>query len=127
MRFTVRDFANKHAEKMGEKLGFNVEPKWNEERADIVQNIIFNDPDKLIKYCEGIQMGSPIDSNAIPIPDDMPGYDDKVIMAAGTFVGGASIELSCDAPVKPPYIGYLQGGLSYEHMKIVAEELDKLF
>ena len=106
------------ASRMMEKLGFNVEPKWNEERADIVQNIIFNDPDKLIKYCEGIQAGSPIDSNAIPIPDDMPGYDDKVIMAAGCFTNGSSIELSCDGPLRSPYIAYQQGGLTYEYGKI---------
>jgi len=106
------------ASRMMEKLGFNVEPKWNEERADIVQNIIFNDPEKLIKYCEGIQAGSPIDSNAIPIPDDMPGYDDKVIMAAGCFTNGSSIELSCDGPLRSPYIAYQQGGLTYEYGKI---------
>ena len=106
------------ASRMMEKLGFSVEPKWNEERADIVQNIIFNDPEKLIKYCEGIQMGSPIDSNAIPIPDDMPGYDDKVIMAAGCFTNGSSIELSCDGPLRSPYIAYQQGGLTYEYGKI---------
>ena len=106
------------ASRMMEKLGFLVEPKWNEERADIVQNIIFNDPDKLIKYCEGIQTGSPIDSNAIPIPDDMPGYDDKVIMAAGCFTNGSSIELSCDGPLRLPYIAYQQGGLTYEYGKI---------
>ena len=106
------------ASRMMEKLGFNVEPKWNEERADIVQNIIFNDSEKLIKYCEGIQTGSPIDSNAIPIPDDMPGYDDKVIMAAGCFTNGSSIELSCDGPLRSPYIAYQQGGLTYEYGKI---------
>jgi len=106
------------ASRMMEKLGFLVEPKWNEERADIVQNIIFNDPEKLIKYCEGIQAGSPIDSNAIPIPDDMPGYDDKVIMAAGCFTNGSSIELSCDGPLRSPYIAYQQGGLTYEYGKI---------
>ena len=106
------------ASRVMEKLGFLVEPKWNEERADIVQNIIFNDPEKLIKYCEGIQTGSPIDSNAIPIPDDMPGYDDKVIMAAGCFTNGSSIELSCDGPLRSPYIAYQQGGLTYEYGKI---------
>lgn len=101
-----------------EKLGYDVEPKYNEERVDIVQNIIFNDKDKLIKYCQGIQMGSPIDSNALPMPSDMPGYDDQVIMAAGAFTQGSSIELSCDGPLRKPYIAYQQGGLTYEYGKL---------
>lgn len=101
-----------------ENKGYLVEPKYNEERVDIVQNIVFNDPSKLIKYCQGIQMGSPIDSNAIPEPSDMPGYDDKVIMAAGAFTQGSSIELSCDGPLRSPYIAYQQGGLTYEYGKI---------
>ena len=103
---------------MMEKLGFNVEPKYNEERADIVQNIIFDDKDKLIKYVQGIQMYSPVDSNSLPIPDDMPGYLDQVIMAAGAFTQGSSIELSCDGPIRPPYIAYQQGGLTYEYGKL---------
>ncbi len=106
------------ASRMLEELGFDVEPKYNEERADIVQNIIFNDPDKLIKYCQGIQQASPIDSNAIPEPWDMPGYTDKVIMAAGAFTQGSSIELSCDGPIRPPYIAYMQGGLTYHYGKL---------
>ena len=106
------------ASKMLEELGFNVEPKYNDIRADIVQNIIFNDPNKLIKYCQGIQAASPIDSNVIPEAWDMPGYTDKVIMAAGTFTQGSSIELSCDGPIRPPYIAYMQGGLTYEYGKI---------
>ena len=101
-----------------EKLGYKVEPKYNEERVDIVQNIIFEDKEKLIKYCKGIQAGSPIDSNSSPIPIDMPGYDDQVIMAAGAFTQGSSIELSCDGPIRPPYIAYQQGGLTYEYGKI---------
>jgi cystathionine beta-lyase family protein involved in aluminum resistance len=101
-----------------EKLGFNVEPKYNEERVDIVQNIIFNNKDLLIKYVEGIQSGSAIDSNAIPIPDAMPGYDDLVIMASGSFIQGSSIELSCDGPLREPYIAYQQGSLSYEYGKL---------
>lgn len=96
-------------------LNYNVEPKYNESRADIVQNIIFNDSEKLIKYVQGIQMGSPIDSNSIPLPWDMPGYEDQVIMAAGAFTQGSSIELSCDGPIRPPYIAYQQGGLTYEY------------
>ena len=103
---------------MLERLGFNVEPKYNDKRADIVQNIIFNDANKLIKYCQGIQAGSPIDSNAIPEAWDMPGYEDKIIMASGAFTQGSSIELSCDGPIRPPYIAYMQGGLTYEYGKI---------
>lgn len=101
-----------------ENLGYNVEPKYNEERIDIVQNIIFGNPDDLIKYTQGIQMGSPIDSKAIPEASDMPGYDDKVIMAAGAFTQGSSIELSCDGPLREPYIAYQQGGLTYEYGKL---------
>ena len=101
-----------------EKLGYKVEPKYNEERVDIVQNIIFGNHEDLIKYTQGIQMGSPIDSNAIPEPSDMPGYDDKVIMAAGAFTQGSSIELSCDGPLREPYIAYQQGGLTYEYGKL---------
>ena len=103
---------------MMEELGYNVEPKYNEDRADIVQNIIFNDKEKLIKYVQGIQMYSPVDSNSLPIPDAMPGYLDQVIMAAGAFTQGSSIELSCDGPIRPPYIAYQQGGLTYEYGKI---------
>ena len=103
---------------MLEKLGYDVEPPYNEERADIVQNIIFRDPEKLIKYCQGIQQASPIDSHVTPEPWDMPGYTDKVIMAAGTFTQGSSIELSCDGPIREPYIAYEQGGLTYEYGKI---------
>lgn len=106
------------ASKLLEELGYNVEPKANDERVDIVQNIIFEDPDKLIRYCQGIQAASPIDSFAIPEPWDMPGYQDKVIMAAGAFTQGSSIELSCDGPIRPPYIAYMQGGLTYPYGKI---------
>ena len=98
-----------------EDLGYEVEPKYNEPRADIVQNIIFKDEQKLISYVQGIQAGSPIDSNALPIPSDMPGYEDKIIMASGSFNQGSTIEFSCDAPIRPPYIAYQQGGLSYEY------------
>ena len=101
-----------------ESLGYNVEPKYNEERVDIVQNIIFNNPDDLVKYVQGIQMGSPIDSNAIPEASEMPGYDDKIIMAAGAFTQGSSIELSCDGPLRHPYIAYQQGGITYEYGKL---------
>lgn len=96
------------------RLGYNVEPKYNEERADIVENVIFNDKDKLIKYVQGIQSGSAIDSNVLPIPVKTPGYDDEVIMASGAFTQGSSIEMSCDGPIRSPYIAYQQGGLTYE-------------
>lgn len=101
-----------------EKLNYDVEPKYNAKRADIVQTINFNNPDKLIKYCQGIQAGSPIDSNSIPEPWDMPGYTDKVIMAAGAFTQGSSIELSCDGPIRPPYTAFMQGGLTYQYGKL---------
>ncbi len=104
--------------KVLEKLGYDVEPKYNEHRCDIVQNIIFHDKEKLIKYCQGIQKASPIDSNVLPIPWDMPGYSNQVIMAAGTFIQGSSIELSCDGPIREPYIAYQQGSLTYEYGKL---------
>ena len=110
-----------------EDLGYNVEPKYNEQRADIVQNIIFNDKDKLIKYVQGIQMGSAVDSNAVPMPWDMPGYEDQVIMAAGAFTQGSSIELSCDGPIRSPYIAYQQGGITYEYGRLgVARAIEEL-
>ena len=101
-----------------EKLGYEVSPKYNDTRADIVQNIIFRDKDKLIKYTQGIQAGSPIDSNTLPIPWDMPGYKDQVIMASGSFTQGSSIELSCDGPIREPYIAYQQGSLTYQYGKL---------
>lgn len=104
--------------KVLEKLGYEVEPKYNEKRVDIVQNIIFNDREKLINYCRSIQSASPIDSNALPEPGDMPGYDDQVIMASGAFTQGSSIELSCDGPLKPPFIAYQQGSLTYSYGKL---------
>lgn len=106
------------ASRILEKLGYEVKPKYNSKRVDIVQTIKFGNPEKLIKFCQGIQMGSPVDSNAVPEPWDMPGYTNKVIMAAGAFTSGSSIELSCDAPIREPYIAYLQGGLTYEYGKL---------
>jgi len=103
---------------MLEKLGYKVSPRYNAKRADIVQNIEFGNPDKLIKYCQGIQMGSAIDAHSIPEPWDMPGYGDKVIMASGSFTQGSSIEISCDGPIRAPYIAYMQGGLTYEYGKL---------
>ena len=106
------------ASRILEKLGYNVNPKYDEPRADIVQTIELGSADKLIKFCQGIQMGSPIDSYVVPEPSDMGGYDDKVIMAAGTFTEGSTIELSCDGPIREPYIAYMQGGLTYEYGKL---------
>ncbi|MDD3341695.1 MAG: methionine gamma-lyase family protein [Bacilli bacterium] len=106
------------ASRMLEKLGYKVEPLYKEERTDIVQNIYFGNPEDLIAYCQGIQKGSPIDSHSLPLPWDMPGYEDKVIMAAGAFTAGSSIELSCDGPLRAPYIAYQQGGLTYEYGKL---------
>jgi len=99
-------------------LGYDVEPKYNENRADIVQNIIFKDPNKLIEYTRGIQGASAIDSYVVPAPSDMPGYEDQIIMASGSFTQGSSIEISCDGPLREPYIAYQQGGLTYEYGKL---------
>lgn len=104
--------------KVLEKLGYEVMPKYDDPRADIVQTIKFCDREKLILYCQGIQKGSPIDSNVLAEPSDMPGYDDQVIMASGSFTQGSSIELSCDAPLREPYVAFQQGALTYEYGKL---------
>ena len=104
--------------KVMETLGYDVEPRYDDHRCDIVQNIIFRDREKLIKYVQGVQYGSPIDANVTAIPWDMPGYDDQVIMASGSFTQGSSIEFSCDAPIREPFIAYQQGGLTYEYGKL---------
>ena len=110
-----------------EDMGYNVSPRWNEDRNDIVLAITFNDKDKLIQFVEGIQMGSAIDANVTPVAADMPGYDDQVIMASGSFTQGSSIEISCDGPLREPYIAYLQGGLTYEYGKIaLMKALEKI-
>lgn len=110
-----------------EKLGYQVEPKYQEPRADIVQTIALGTEEKLIKFCQGIQSGSPIDSNVIPYPGEMGGYEDKVIMAAGTFTQGSTIELSCDGPLRKPYIAYLQGGLTYDYGKMgILKAIEKM-
>lgn len=106
------------ASKILEELGYDVEPKYNTKRADIVQTLVLGTEEKLVKFCQGIQKGSPIDSDVLPYPGDMGGYEDKVIMAAGTFTQGSTIELSCDGPIRPPYIAYMQGGLTYEYGKL---------
>lgn len=101
-----------------EKLGYDVEPRYQDERVDIVQNITFHDPEKLVLFTRGIQAGSPIDSNALVEAWDMPGYTDQVVMASGSFTQGSSIELSCDGPIREPYIAYMQGGLTYDYGKL---------
>lgn len=113
--------------KLMEKKGYKVIPSSDENAYDIIKSIVFNTDDELVTFVQNIQKFSPVDSYVTPMPWDMPGYEDKVIMAAGTFVGGASIELSCDSPIKKPYIGYFQGGLTYEHIKIVAEQLNNIY
>ncbi len=104
--------------KVLEELGYKVEPRYNDSRADIVESIIFGNRDDLINYCEGIQASSAIDANSKPIPTPMPGYDDEIIMASGSFTQGSSIEISCDGPLRKPYIAYQQGSLSYEYGKL---------
>lgn len=106
------------AARIFEKLGFKVSPGYNEKRNDIIQAIQMNSPENVIAFCQGIQKGSPVDSFVIPEASDMPGYDSPVIMAAGAFVQGSSIELSADGPIKPPYNVFLQGGLSWHHAKL---------
>ena len=117
------------AAKLMELLGYETEPTSDQVRHDIIQMISLNTPEAVCKFCRGIQSGSPVDSYVTPEPWAMPGYDDQVIMAAGAFIQGASIELSADAPMRPPYTVYLQGGLTYESGKtgilLAAEELLK--
>ena len=99
--------------RVAELLGLEASPAYDAPRADIIQALVLGKPEKVIAYCRGIQSGSPVDSHLSPEPWDMPGYQDQVIMAAGAFVQGASIELSCDAPMREPYAVYQQGGLTY--------------
>ena len=104
---------------MLEKFGFNsVSPKFDEERTDIIQTMDLYSEENLVKFCQGIQLGSPIESYVVPVPDDMPGYPHKEVMAGGTFTPGATIELSCDGPLCEPYTAYMQGGLTYEYGKL---------
>lgn len=111
-------------------LGYEVSPKYDEPHPDIVLMMTFHDPNKLIKFVQGIQAGSAIDSNAIPEPTDMPGYDDQIIMASGSFVQGSSIEISCDGPIREPYTAYLQGSMTYDYAKLALksaiESMEKL-
>jgi cystathionine beta-lyase family protein involved in aluminum resistance len=101
-----------------ENMGYEVEPRWQERRADIIQTVQMKTPEGLCAFCRGIQAGAPVDAYVTPEPWAMPGYQDEVIMAAGTFVQGASIELSADGPLKPPYTAFFQGGLTFESGRI---------
>lgn len=114
--------------KVFEKLGYDVCPKAFEKRSDIIEAVKLGSPEAVVAFCEGIQAAAPIDAYVKPIPWDMPGYEDQVVMAAGAFVQGSSIELSADAPIRPPYIVYFQGGLTYEHSKFgVIKALQTLY
>lgn len=103
---------------MLERLGMNSNPKWDSKRTDLIQSVQFDDRDKMVAFCQAIQFASPINSHVTPYPAYMPGYEDDVIMAAGTFIQGASIELTADGPTRPPYVAYVQGGLTYSHVKM---------
>jgi len=110
-----------------ERCGMNSQPKWNAERTDLIQSVQFDDRDKMVAFCQAIQFASPINSHVTPYPSYMPGYEDDVIMAAGTFIQGASIELTADGPTRPPYVAYVQGGLTYSHVKMaICLALDRL-
>ncbi|MEK5417253.1 methionine gamma-lyase family protein [Paenibacillus sp. FSL L8-0708] len=100
-----------------QRCGFETKPAWNEPRTDLIQAVSFDGPDHLIAFVQGIQRAAAVDSHVVPEPWDMPGYEHPVIMAAGTFIQGGSLELSADAPIRAPYIGYMQGGLTYSHVK----------
>ena len=113
--------------KIMEDKGYKIIPSNDEKPQDIIKSVVFNTDEELIKFVQTVQTISPVDGYVLPMPWDMPGYNDKVIMAAGTFVGGASIELSCDSPIRAPYIAYFQGGLTYEHVKAFAEKLIELY
>lgn len=110
-----------------EKLGFRTNPLWHEPRTDLIQSVEFGSAERLIAFCQGIQKASPVDAHVTPYPSEMPGYADPVIMAAGTFIQGSSIELSADGPLRPPYLGFVQGGLTYSHVKVgILTALDEL-
>ena len=110
-----------------EQLGMNTKPSWKAKRTDLIQSVQFDDKERMIHFCQAIQMSSPVNSHFLPHPSYMPGYEDDVIMAAGTFIQGASIELSADGPIRPPYIVFIQGGLTYEHVKIaISTAIDRL-
>ncbi len=115
------------ASKIFDEIGFDSSPKYNEKRTDIIQNITFGSPEPLEHFCRTIQSLSPVNGYVTPIPEYIPGYEDQVIMAGGTFVEGSTIELSADGPMRAPYVAYMQGGLNYAHVKIALEKiLDKV-
>ena len=109
------------AAKVFEDIGYKSTPRHDEPRTDIIQTIIFDKPEPLEHFCKTIQSLSPINSYVTPIPDDIPGYEDKVIMAGGSFIEGSTVELSADGPLRPPYAAYMQGGLNYAHIKLALE------
>lgn len=110
-----------------ESIGLNTSPKWNSKRTDLIQSVQFDRPDRMISFCQAIQFASPVNSHVTPYPSYMPGYEDDVIMAAGTFIQGASLELTADGPLRPPYVAYVQGGLTYHHVKIaVLSAVDRM-
>ncbi|MDN4523363.1 aminotransferase class I/II-fold pyridoxal phosphate-dependent enzyme [Fictibacillus fluitans] len=110
-----------------ESLGMETTPAWNAKRTDLIQSVKFNDEKRMVAFCQAIQLVSPVNAHAVPYPGYMPGYEHDVIMAAGTFIQGASIELTADGPIRPPYIAYVQGGLTYEHVKIaILTAIDQL-
>ncbi len=104
---------------MLERIGMNTYPTWNATRTDLIQSVQFDDAEQMIAFCQAIQFASPVNAHFTPYPNYMPGYEDDVIMAAGTFIQGASIELSADGPIRPPYVAYVQGGLTYSHVKLL--------
>ena len=110
-----------------ERLGFETDPLWHEPRTDLIQSVAFGSAERLIAFCQGIQKAAPVDSHVTPQPSQMPGYADPVIMAAGTFIQGASIEFTADGPIRPPYLGFVQGGLTYSHVKVgILTALDEM-
>jgi cystathionine beta-lyase family protein involved in aluminum resistance len=111
------------AAKLFEDLGYETAPHWQESRSDIIQILILNDPDKLVRFCQTVQKFSPVNSHVTPIPAVLPGYADNVVMAGGTFVEGSTIELSADGPLRPPYAAYLQGGLTYAHTRLALRHI----
>ena len=113
------------ASKVFEDIGFNSYPKYNDKRTDIIQNIIFGKPEPLEQFCRTVQSLSPVNGYVTPVPEHIPGYEDEVIMAGGSFIEGSTIELSADGPMREPYVAYLQGGLNYAHVKICLEEMVK--
>ncbi len=115
------------AAKIFDEIGYDSYPKFNEKRTDIIQNIIFNAPEPLEEFCRTIQSFSPVNGYVTPIPEYIPGYEDKVIMAGGTFIEGSTIELSADGPMRAPYVAYMQGGLNYAHVKIALKKFLEKF